>query len=644
MRMKCLGLGLLAALILAAGAGCKKSASEAAGEQQKPEIVNRKSEIVNQKATLARVHWLGKDRIAAQTNASRFLGLWNMPEAARLEKQTLDKLALALVGATPATVSNEVMVSSNQLPVISNQSPVTSHQSPVTNPPSPITNYSAVVASHPAAAGVRPLLDDLVRQEWYLEIQQTGDQPGELALAVRLDEPRATLWTSNLVAVLGAMTNVEALATQGESHAWRLPESSDTQLATRNSQLATRNSRLDLARAGDWTLLGLSGEHNPCLEDFAARIQRGQTPVAALETGSAFQADPITRKVGPVPGNSAAANHWLEADLDLRRLSGALGLGWNLPEGWPRLAAVWTGTGEFVRTTGELTFAKPLDLQPEPWNLPTNLIREPLVSFTAVRGLHHWLASRKWLQHLQVEPAPDQFCVWSATLMPAFTFAATPMTNAAALLQKIGPQVEAELNPWITNNVLGELEYSKEPLVLTWSKIPMFIPTLEATNTPGGSFLLGRVGAEPPGKGNPAPPALFAQLTRPNLVYYDWENTQAKLGHWVYHGQTARLALVLPQMPPESAAFAFLLAVAPKLDKPAGTEVVEDGPASLSFVRNSQLGFTGVELHWLADWLESPAFPRGFHSLLAPKPKRPLRRPPGGKAVPPLSAPGQTKK
>ena len=74
-------------------------------------------------------------------------------------------------------------------------------------------------------------------------------------------------------------------------------------------------------------------------------------------------------------------------------------------------------------------------------------------------------------------------------------------------------------------------------------------------------------------------------------------------------------------MPPESAAFTFLLAAAPKLGN-AGTEVAQDGPASLSLVRNSTLGFTGAELHLLADWLESPAFPRGLHSLLAPKPPK----------------------
>jgi hypothetical protein len=29
------------------------------------------------------------------------------------------------------------------------------------------------------------------------------------------------------------------------------------------------------------------------------------------------------------------------------------------------------------------------------------------------------------------------------------------------------------------------------------------------------------------------------------------------------------------------------------------------------------LGLTAIELEWLADWLESPEFPRGLHTLSA---------------------------
>ncbi len=624
MRMKILGLGMLAAVVLAAGGGCKKSSSES-GNPQSPASAQPETVKPQPAASIARVHWVGKKRIAAQKTSGFFMSLWDMPEGVRLESETLDKLALALAGERLVAVSNQASTVSNQVSVAASRLPRTNHETPVAQPisslsnqtsagaiqKSPITNAPPAsllsVSDNPLSTKLRPLLDDLVRQECYLEIQQAGNQPGELALAVRLDDPRAGLWASNLTAVLASMTNVQSLPAPASRQAWSLP-------------LASRPSRLDAARVGDWMVLGLATETNRLLAEMSHRIRTQQTP-ASGHAGSSLQVDPTARKVPAVPGSPAEEDYWLDLDLDLGRVSRALSLGWGLAEGWPRIAATWTGQGDHVRTSGNLTFAKPLDLQLEPWNIPTNLIRQPLVSFTAVRGVRTWLAGLAWLKRLQVEPLPNQFCAWASGPTPLPTFAATPMTNAAALIQAIGPQIVTALNPWVMSNAFGAIEYSKEPVNVAWSGIPMFTPTIESVTTPGGTFLLGRAGVEPPSSGKPAPPELFAQLAPTNLVYYDWEFTHPKLAHWVYLAQTARLAFVLPQMPSDSAAFAFILAAAPKL-RNAGTEILQDTPASLRFVRNSTLGFTGFELHLLADWLESPAFPHGLYSLLAPKPPK----------------------
>jgi hypothetical protein len=47
-------------------------------------------------------------RIADDTNAARFMTLWDMPESAAFEAQTLDKLALVMVGdqAAVAAITN----------------------------------------------------------------------------------------------------------------------------------------------------------------------------------------------------------------------------------------------------------------------------------------------------------------------------------------------------------------------------------------------------------------------------------------------------------------------------------------------------------------------------------------------------------
>jgi hypothetical protein len=48
------------------------------------------------------------------------------------------------------------------------------------------------------------------------------------------------------------------------------------------------------------------------------------------------------------------------------------------------------------------------------------------------------------------------------------------------------------------------------------------------------------------------------------------------------------------------------------------TTVTRINPQQLAFTRQSTLGFTALELQLLADWLESPQFPHGLHTFLAP--------------------------
>ena len=70
-----------------------------------------------------------------------------------------------------------------------------------------------------------------------------------------------------------------------------------------------------------------------------------------------------------------------------------------------------------------------------------------------------------------------------------------------------------------------------------------------------------------------------------------------------------------PQLPP--AAALWLKNLEPMLGD-STTLVTQTGPEQLGFTRNSTVGLTALELHLLADWLESPQFPRGLHTFPAP--------------------------
>jgi hypothetical protein len=106
-------------------------------------------------------------------------------------------------------------------------------------------------------------------------------------------------------------------------------------------------------------------------------------------------------------------------------------------------------------------------------------------------------------------------------------------------------------------------------------------------------------------------------------MYFDWEATGQRIEPWLDIGQVARSILRHPQMPIDSAAISWLGAVKPRLGE-STTEILQVGTNRLSFNRSSTVGFTAIELHVLADWLESPEFPRGTHTLST----RPAEQPP----------------
>src|SRR5258706_16255255 len=82
--------------------------------------------------TLACVHWLGLNQIELDPNPAQFMKMWQLPQTAVLVKPTLDKLS----------------------------------------------RWPGGGVSNAAAALIRPLLDDLVTSEFYLEVSTpTNPQP-----------------------------------------------------------------------------------------------------------------------------------------------------------------------------------------------------------------------------------------------------------------------------------------------------------------------------------------------------------------------------------------------------------------------------------------------------------------------------------
>jgi hypothetical protein len=553
-------LPLALLLLLAVGSGCKKSAPPAALLLPPPPV-----------ETVARVHWLGKQRLAADTNAAFVMEIWTLAESKKLETQTLDRLAVGLLA-------------SNQLPVISNQLAVAGDQSPTTNRQSQITGPASLL---------RPLLDDLLQQESFVEVRQATNQPGELAFAIRLNGERARLWQTNLAAVLESLTGSRVVAVPGRSNGWQLRFTSHQSPVTRT---------IELARAGQWTVVGLGQETNALAAELRGFIQREGVP---------FPRQP--------------KDFWLYADVDLRRAARALSLGWDPPADLPRLTVGVNGDGQAVRTRGQFNFPKPLPDDLGQWNIPTPLIHDPLVSFTAIRGIGPWLSSLKLWPDLAPGGPPSQLYFWAENGLPFLSFCAARLPNASNQVSQLAGRLVEKANPWLATNSQGWLERSTNFNGVAWKDLPLVEPWLQSLSSGADDLAFG--GLVPDLSTNQPPAGLFLQVTGPtNLVAYDWEMTGTRVGQWLYFGQFFRMFLRQAQLPPKSASVAWLNALEFKLGNSV-SGVTRTGPAQLSLLRRSSLGLTSVELHLLADWLESPEFPRGLHTLLGP-PGPPFRKKP----------------
>src|ERR1041384_6533509 len=89
MKLRCFELAWFGLLLVALGPGCGKSdpGREPANAATSPPPPRGE--------TVARLHWLGKKRLAEETNATYFMSILKLPASAKLEAQTLDKLSVA---------------------------------------------------------------------------------------------------------------------------------------------------------------------------------------------------------------------------------------------------------------------------------------------------------------------------------------------------------------------------------------------------------------------------------------------------------------------------------------------------------------------------------------------------------------------
>jgi hypothetical protein len=407
-------------------------------------------------------------------------------------------------------------------------------------------------AGSPAAL-IRPLLNDLVVSETAGEVIENTPGQLETVLAVHVEASRLGTWQANLRQL------VDGWQWRGEAGQWGY-------LVT-NSWVAV------------WFGNGQGTPTVPLLE----KLHHSQRPVE--------------------PANG----YWMKVHADLARCVPYLGL--SERKSLPRLDMTINGRKESLWTEARVTFPEPKAIRLEKWEIPTSTIRDPLISFTACQGIASWLSQQPLVQELGLSSVPDQLYLWGLSQTPFQIQAAAPVASGSKAFAQIAEKWMPKWNQVLAKYAVGNMRSLTDRSELVWRGLPILVPYLEPIHDKGRDFL--HAGIFPVNAPtNPPPAALFQQLNdNPKLLYYDWEITQSRLDQLRPLLQLGAVILNISPMSTNSAAYQWLDAVQPRLGNTA-TEMTVASPQEWHLHRISYLGFSGLELLTLANWMEGTNFPR----------------------------------
>jgi hypothetical protein len=473
-----------------------------------------------------------------------------------------------------------------------------------------------------ASAQVRPLLDDLLSAESYWGLggsaqgsphfviapstdgngprDEGGGAQGPLnfILAIQLDDKRAQVWQDHLRKSI--RTPAESFKVQDfPGQRWN----------------QAGGKSFWILRARDWTLVGVGEDLQSLQTQFLQQLRQQGRPGPAL------------------------SQSWLEADLDWPRL-----VHWLPDSALPFKPArtkinLTVETNQLLALNATVHYPQPIPWNPQPWRVPYDLIRSPLISFATGQDIAAFMTDREPLSRLADNPLTGQFYVWALGQMGLQNYAAWPVTDATNTLQRIASQAPAAFNPDLARLQAGEFDWRPDRNALLWTKVgPVLFPQLDVAPETNGQYLLASFFPLNLNE-KPAPAALFQQfIASNNIVYYDWEGTGPRLDQWRLlagllplfpkipqdapdPASTNKTAASAPAKPPVIIEENWLAGLKPMLMKNTVTQVTRLAPDELAVVRKSPLGVTALELVVLSHWF-SGAGSTGLMPGLLPPPAK----------------------
>lgn len=341
---------------------------------------------------------------------------------------------------------------------------------------------------------------------------------------------------------------------------------------------------------GDWLVAGTAS--------------KGTVALAELKGAVAASGRPWAMEMGAL----------IATEADLPRLSELFG--W--PEAPVRLGKVSltiSPNKENLKTVAKVTFPEAIAWPTTAWNAPTNLLRDPLVNFTAIRSLGPLLRPGSSMASvIGTELGKSQTYLWTVAQVPFQYYVAFASASPKAELDRLGEEVPRAWNPLLASAKAGTFGWNSNRTQIQMAGAPPLAPFIVATNAPNGGWITGGFFPFVPSR-EPAPKELLDEFQgREEIVYYDWEISQERVGFWRVLGQispvfgrkagtTETAELRRRYVTTER----FLETLAANLGNTV-TEATVSAPKELSVVRKSHLGLSGFELVRLARWLvDSPS-------------------------------------
>jgi hypothetical protein len=412
------------------------------------------------------------------------------------------------------------------------------------------SSANAARAKDQIALLIQPLITDLVQHESRFQMDTQGAQDADWFLGVKLPADRAEKWGSALtqLASLSGMKGAEA---------------------GKQSWVANRdNYKVSFSRSKDWTVVqgGYGDSTSKTAKNFRDSLEkrRGKSVLEAEVNG------PLLGKIWSDPKLSHAPKLTLKAE--------------------PRK--------DSFQSELLLDYPQDLGIKPEKWNVPAEIIHDPLIGFTAIQGIAKKLASLDKFKALGAKQTPNQAFLWSQGISPFSVALAAEVKNTGEVITNAARVAKQFQVP------TGNISLATNRTALLWLGLPIAVPYLQPAPEPRQSFVTAGLFPVALSKPKPAPKELFEQLNDKNLIYYDWEITSERIQQWLPIWQL--YYLVAGKFAPDNSAPSakFIQKLKTQLGNTVTVGTLEKSN-QIKFVRSSALGATALELVLLSHYFDA---------------------------------------